>query len=359
MPRRPTLLFFLLSAACSAPSSVEQVRVVLARSAPLPASVAAVQRAPRSTCVIVGDGERLSGAEDPPPFDLFTAADARAPALVVEGSSSVAIAWSELPRYPGSNHRARVALGGQRLVRFTGWASLSGRGFQIRLRAFDRTGHLWATGGSRAEVLGAAGKEIVLRVATGFAEPSRLEVTTGCANVAYHPFNLPVTHDVDAPSTGLVVENRAARIALADAPKGPAVASFVLPADTTLRLPVLEARSGWIRIAAEYQGIGFDGWVPGASMDQPMGIGLGGISTSSHCGGVSSSTNPPLRVTADTPLYTGAEPAPLEGAVVESGALVRFDGEQRGHLRSFHFETGEIAAPDGQHLWVDEQAVGR
>ncbi len=361
--RRPALALILATglAACAgapqearAPGPVDIVAIPAARPElePLAGADDEPEPSPRARCVIKGGGERVGALRDAPPFDVFTAKTGPAPALRIVASRMVEVRWSDLPRV-GSG-RARVAIGGQRLVRMQGWAELAGRAFQVRRRAEARAGHVWVRGGSAVEILGVEGGSIRVRADLAFESPRQLDAVTSCDNLVYEPGALPRPEDEKLPA-GAQAFPTGQRLDLHAEPGGPALLGIDLEGISRQELVWLEARDGFARVAGEREDLAFDAWVPEAQVVRPRGRSYRLSGRSIGCG-IRVERPEPARVKEDAALRVGAEPGGPVIGIVEAGARIHL-GEERGDLVAFSFEKREIEAPEGQRMWIARAAV--
>lgn len=363
MPRPASLLpLALMLAACgAAPAPAARGAPVADLSLPpapvAPVIVEAEEPEPQpARCTIRGTGELIDRDVEHPEFAVFTSRSAGAPGLLIHHPWAVHVTWSELPRVHGSG-RARIALGGQKLLRLEAWAALDGRTFQIRTRADVHADHLWVRGGSPVEILGVEAGRVRLRAATPFAQPASLETLTACDNLAYQPAALG-RRDDDQPQDGLYAVPTGAQLDLHAAPGGPRLITLALRDERYgLSLGWLEARDGFVRVGGSEEDIAFDAWVPAAQVEQPHGIaGMGGWG-STKCGGIDI-RQPTVTLPADAEVRVGKTPDSPAIGVVEAGAVVVL-GEERGDHVAFQLEEREIGAPEGQQMWVRKAAVGR
>jgi hypothetical protein len=217
-------------------------------------------------CVLRGGGERANALRDAPPFHVFTRRAAAVPALQIVSTRSVQVTWS-LPR-AGAGGRARIALGGQRLVRIDGWADLEGRAFQVRRRADVHPDHVWVRGGSPVEVLGVADGAIRVRADSTFEAPRQVDALTSCDNLVYEPAALPRPEDERLPE-GSYAYPSGPRLELHAAPGGPSLLAFTMEAPRAQDLRWIEARDGFARVAGQRGDLEFDAWVPEAQVERP------------------------------------------------------------------------------------------
>ncbi len=329
--------------------------VVVVPPAPVAAASPAVAvRTP--SCRVAGTGDLADAGSS---FAVYPSRWASGAAFVVREPWRVHVTWWDLPRAGGGEGpRARVELGGQHLVRYDGYASLEGRTFQVRRRAFVVPDHVWITGGSSVALVGARGDEVVVRATTAFASPGEVTAVTRCDNVAYEPEELPAPVGEGTAPSGTFVQNHDDTLLLAASPGGARAMTLILQPDTVLSLDVLGTQPGWVRVGGAYRGVGFDGWVGEREVTQlRFRVGLG-RTFSSVCGGAVVTDGTEATVTHDAPLYLGKDgSSPLAGATVEQGARVMLVGGREHGRVQFTFEDGEIAAPAGDAFWVAADAL--
>jgi len=98
------------------------------------------------------------------------------------------VTWSHFPaRVDEAHGRARIELGGQEHLRFTGYALLKGRTFSTRQRMVAEHGHIWARAGAPVEMLAVEGGIAVVEVGTPSYLPRSLRVRGACGALAYEP----------------------------------------------------------------------------------------------------------------------------------------------------------------------------
>ena len=315
-------------------------------------------------CRIVGTGERAR-PWDPDvrwaEFDVFSSHGAEGAAIVVAKPSMAHVAWSAFPTMPMAGGRARVMLGGQKHVRFEGWAGLEGRTFSIKRRLFAEHGHLWARAGAPIEMLAALGGIATARVGTPFVAPKTFVVSGRCDEVVYEP-DEPHHAAPKARETKESVLNRSLTIDLYAEPSGAPFTSITFASARTFDLGVVERRGAFVRVVGSAGDVGFDAWVPVAetARDWEMGTIHGSGWGSSSCGGYWAAHRGIVKV--DSPLYAGKAPTALVGAVVEKDAEVRYypeDATTRGttELVPFEFEDQMLRAPRGGRLWIAKSAI--
>jgi hypothetical protein len=354
-------LFAWGAAACAQP--VRSVPAVYVAPPPRTAPVAEAGGTLLGECRIAGSGERAQGSlEDAPEFDVFASHDARQAALVVADTATAHVTWSRFPAIPQKDARAHVALGGQRHVRFGGWASLSGRTFSTARRMYAEPGHLWAHAGAPIEMMAAEGGVAIARVASPFVSPKTFLVRGACKGVVYEPEEPAHAKRPDRDAKESVL-NRYASLDLFAAPKGRSFTTITFENQRSFVLDVLDRRDGFVRVAGDEGDVGFDAWVrAGQVTDDDSGfgtIGLSGYGTSS-CGGMFSAYRGTL--IRDEKLFVGDKPVELRGAVVEKDADILYrPGEAKtvgGHeLVPFEFADRMIRAADGASMWVAKDAV--
>jgi len=309
-------------------------------------------------CRIVGTGERRASWRAPA-FEVFASHGAAEPALVVALPGEAHVTWSAFPSMPSDTARARVELGGQRHLRFTGWAPLAGRTFSTRRRMVTGHGHLWARAGAAIELLAASGGFATARVASPFVAPKSFVVTGRCDTLAYEPSE-PEHASHHEPKSTHSVFNRNASLDLHEAPSGAPFATLTFDYARAFELAVVEERGSFVRVTGAEGDVAFDAWVPAA--ETALDWGVGSIHTSgwgtSSCGGYYSSNRGV--VARDTPLFVGAKPEALAGAVVEKSADVRYypwDAKTVSGvaLVPFDFADGMLRAPT--RMWIARDAI--
>lgn len=365
---RPTLaLPLLLALAACAPSP--RPRAAAARPAapvfdvqlpPAPAEAPLEvddepEPARRRHCVITGTGEHpLEDIDSRRPFEIFTSRASDSPAAIVRRTAGINVTWSELPGVRGGR-RAKVALGGQKLLRMSGWASLEGRGFQMRRRADVHGEQVWVRGGSDVEIIGMERGQLRVRAATTLAAPAEVDALTACENVVYEPRALPRIQEEEPPK-GVYAVTTGPRLELHAAPGGPLLLALTRADDQDrLKLQWLEARGDFVRVAGVNGNLGFHAWVPAPQVEQPhggFGIGFG----RSHCGGVRGILIS-ARAVHDAEVTVGTAPGGPVIGVLEAEAEVSTE-EERGDYISFSFSEREIIAPEGKAFWVLKSALG-
>jgi hypothetical protein len=346
--------------ACSSAPVVSAVHV-----APLPVAPApTVDATLLGECRVEGTGERWAPTlqREVPQFDVFAKHESRAPAFVIAQPGMAHVVWTHFPHLGERNGRARVALGGQKHVRFEGYASLEGRTFSTSKRMFAEPGHLWARAGAPIEMLAAEGDIAIARVETPFVAPKTLTLRGPCDVVAYVPEEPDHATPGERKSIGSA-QNRTASFDLFASPSSQPFTTITLEGDHDLMFDVMDRRDGFVRVEAETGDVGFDAWMRAADVDENDvgGIGLGGFGTSGRCGGAFSSLHGVL--VRDAQLFVGeATPVTISGAFVEKDAEIRYtSGDERtvdGHVMiAFDFEDYMIRAPEDARMWVAKDAV--
>lgn len=323
---------------------VAPVEAVVSLPPPLPAVGASTTA---SRCTIHGKGE-LVGDDAGVDFDLFRGPSNTTPALRISATSEVAVTWSEIPGAHG-NARARVDIGGQKLIRARAYADLVGRGFQLRRRGYQVADHVWIDGGVVVELLGMENDRLLVRRRSGLTEPIFFEARVECADVAYEPEPLEVPAEAEV-ATGDSVRVPGGVLHLSTAPT---VASFltVRPEDDQA-FGVVERRAGSVRILFGGDGVGFDAWVP-ASEVEVLSWGHGSTGGSSSCGGGRFRSRR-VTVATESAVLIGPKHEVLDEAFFEVGALLEIDDET-DDLYQVRFPEEEIVAPDG--MWISKRAV--
>ena len=341
--RRVGLAFLFVSslAGCAHVAPVEAV-------VSLPPPVAAVATPSSSShCTIHGDGE-LAGEDAGVDFDLFRGPASATPALRITMTSMVAVTWSEIPA-ARSPARARVEIGGQKLIRAHAYADLVGRGFQLRRRGYQVTDQVWIDGGVMVELLGAENDRLLVRRRSGLDEPIFFEARVPCGDVAYEPEPLEVPPEAEVATSDRVhAPGRVLHLST-----GPGIASFLtVTASERQGFDVVERRSGSVRILFGGDGVGFDAWVPANEVDVQR-YGYGSSGGSSSCGG-SGARSRQVTVKTESAVLLGPKHELLDDAVFEVGALMEITDET-DDLYQVQFPEHEIDAPDG--MWLSKRAV--
>lgn len=358
MTRRFVLPLACVLAACAAPAPVAPPVVHLAASPE--GHFEAAPGTMLAECRITGDGERSRPwGEGRPSFDVFRSRRARAPSLEIVGTSAVHVSWSAFPAAPGRDARARVELGGQRHVRFVGWTPLEGRLFTTERRMYARPHRVWARAGAPIAITSAVGGVATAVVRTPFSSPETFVVRGGCDAVAYES-NPPEIVPREPRAVPKVLTR--GPLDLHDAPSGAAFATIALAPNAVATVAILERRSGFARVTAEIENVGFDAWVPesevkGEHVWGGRGYGYG----SSHCGGITISARSGV-VARDSQLFVGTEPEALGGAVVERDAMIYYRPSEAKTVNGvdvvpFEFQDRWLGAPSGSSFWVAKDAV--
>ncbi len=309
-------------------------------AAPTPAASLAAPtvaaKGPPGTCRITGDGEVEARAPVEvawaKPLAVFATATATEPIFVVGTPGAVRIAW-ELKTPPPTNGapRARVELGGQRLVRYRGWASGLERGFQLRTRhpaGFESDHRISFRAGTEVDVLHAwESGDIRVRPRTGLDEPYDIDVP--CADVVYQPTRVSAD---DGPVTSAIIVGPLAKLHLLQAPGE----TTNLSVFGLRQVWVHEKRDGFTRVTADQYGQVIDAWVPDDDLTHRYARRKPPLSTPAPAD--SRNKERSARVKVDAPLYVGD--ARIDDAFVEAGAEIYVEGEAGGRT-SFSFVAGD------------------
>lgn len=299
-------------------------------------------------CSIRGGGELVEVNGRAAPFPLFASARAASPGLVIADSARVAVTWRELPPV-AAPARAAIELGGQKILRVHAYASLEGRGFQLRTRGYSVRDHVWIDSGHTVELLGTDHGELVVRRPTGFARPPFIEARVTCDLVAWE--RTAFLEPRVAEDEGDLVEPRGDSIALYGSPTGSAFIE-IAPGDRGMTFWLRERRDRWVHVRFHARGFGIDGWAHDGDVEAAgrESIGLGNIGTIGRDGA------PPkkMRVRRESPVLVGAAREPFADAVFEEGALLDSWSADGGVLR-VAFENRAITAPEG--MWIAESDV--
>lgn len=342
MRRVGLALGFVLGALACGRAAVPEATIRLP-----PPERAAVGASQTNACILHGRGELPDGSDVD--FDLFRTPSIVGPALRITAPAAVAVTWSELPP-ARSPSRARVEIGGQKLIRARAYADLVGRGFQLRRRGYQVADHVWIDGGVAVELLGTEADRLVVRRRTGFGEPIFFEARMACADLAYEPepVDVPVEAEV---ATSETVRAPQGVLHLAAAPGTPSFLTITL-GEGHSSFGVVERRGGSVRLSFAGDGVGFDGWVP-ANEVEVLHHGHGSMSGSGRCGGAFGSSRL-VHVTTESAVLLGPRHEVLDDAVFEVDAELMVLGEADDAFE-VAFPDGEITAPDG--MWIAKSAV--
>ncbi len=323
-------------------------------------------------CRIVGTGERVTPGKEQPDFDVFASLAARRAAFIIAGPAQTHVTWSHFPaRIDEAHGRARVELGGQEHIRFTGYALLRGRTFSAMQRLYAeglapserQEGHLWARAGAPVEMLAVEGGAIVAEVGTPFVSPKELIVRGACSAIVYepeeskHPVAKARTSDESVLNSGVGLD-------LFASPEEPRPFTTITTEEAELLvMDVIERRGRFVRVAIDIDDVGFDAWVPSSEVTADVGargIGLSGFGTSSRCGGMGNVQEGVIR--RDTPLFVGPSPALLASAVVEKNADVYLSTSEETTVDDkvvvpFTFTDGMLIPPNDARFWVAKDDV--
>jgi hypothetical protein len=306
-------------------------RAVSVTSCPSPAEPSA----PWAPCVIRGSGDYSFFSEYP----LYLTPESKDAIAVVHHPSAVGASWSELPEPSKTDGaRARIEIEPQHGLRFSGYATLAGRGFHVIHRVDLRPGHAWVRAGSPVEVRGARDGRIVV---VGYDE--RFEVTTTCENVAFVP-SLPREKDDVERSGGRPIYTALPILHLAANANGCALVA--LPAAWTGDLQSLESRDGWAHVRGGGASFVLDGWSPLAELtnvvparDRDFGDPLDDMD---RCGPTAAA-----KFDADVSLA----PDGPRIATLEKETLVDLLST-KGDFSAIALHSRNIVAPDAKQFWV-------
>jgi hypothetical protein len=352
--------------ACAHPVNVPVVELVAS-----PSVQATSEGTLLEECSVVGTGERTTYGQEKPEFDVFASIDGRAAAFVIAAPSRTHVTWSHFPtRINGRHGRARVELGGQEHLRFTGYARLQGRTFSVRARMYAEPGHLWARAGAPVEMLAVDGGVAVARVRTSFVSPKELLIRGACKAVVYEPEE-PQHAAIEARKDVENVLNAGVSLDLFASGRDPKpFTTIITEGAQTLSLDVIERHGGFVRVAVDIGDIGFDAWVRSSEVTDDLGatgIGLDGFGMSSHCGGIG--TVEQGVIARDTPLFLGTsqsrngeEPVALASAVVEKNAVVYFWSSDETTVDDkvmvpFTFADAMITSAGEARFWIAKDAI--
>jgi hypothetical protein len=324
-----------------------------------PAALGSPPRTTRSSdCRIEGNGERSLDDVEAPLFSVLAHRHAADAVLVIADPDRVHVVWSELP---GTTHDglARIDLGGQEHVRYTGYTRLAGRRFSIKRRFASEPGHLWARAGAPVELVSFDGGVLEALVTTPFASPKTLTVRGSCDGVIYDPSEPDVARPKEVAPLGRVAV-RGTLLELYAAPSGAPFVALHIDTDQPIELDIVERTESFLRVHAAIGDVDIDAWAPttqlkdddvGGGGSNGTGIGIGSFGTSATAIGT---------LVRDAPLFVGAKPVPLEGAYVEKGARVYVYSEETingQRYTSFGFLDRLITAPANARLWVASDAI--
>jgi hypothetical protein len=260
---------------------------------------------------------------------------------------SARVTWSGFPPPDAPGQRARIDLGGQRLMRLRGFASLHEASFLLRRRLDVVPGHLWLHAATPLEVLGEDANGLVVVPGRDAEAGARPRVTIACRDVDY------ATHidgaarrprARDAPLVHLKTDDAP----LSVAPGGCAFTSL----STREGLHEIERRDGFVRVRGGTY-VGFDGWLRASDVrrdpgERSWGPGCGPPDDVDVCPDA-------IRVVADTtPVFVRG----AEIGAMEAGAQV-VAGERRGDLVAIELLGREVTAPDGERFFVRASALQR
>jgi hypothetical protein len=339
---------------CTGPVPVARLTLT-----PLPTATA-VEEPAFEDCRVEGSGDRRRYTEEEDvPFDVFTGRRAHEVVLVIAVPSEVHVTWSQLPLLATADGRARVEIGGQQHVRYAGYAGLKGRTFSLKQRFAAEPGHLWARRGAPVEVVAFEHGVLTARVETPFAQPKTLAVRGSCGGIAYVPTEPEQPEEKAVPVQGTAGASGSA-VDLHAAPSGKPFVTLTLDPDSGIGFDIIERAGRFSRVRATVGDVEIDAWVPKTQLDENAALGLHGFGTggSSSCGGAMDRGT----ITRDTPLFVGAKPRPLDGAVIEKDAEIYLDVSSeetvQGHVYvPFTFTDDLIQAPDASRLWVIKDAI--
>ncbi len=330
--------------------------------APLPSAPIGVSDAVTfGDCRIEGTGDRArNDGEEENAFDVFSTRRGRETMFVIAEPGEVHVAWSQFPA-ASQDDRARIEIGGQNHIRYTGFAALTGRTFSLTKRFAAEPGHMWARAGAPVEMIAYENGTAIARAFTELVSPKTIAVRGACSAVAYVPNEPEHTPDEDRIET---IGSAVARDTMVDLHTGPSGKPFItihLQPDDGMAFDVIERTHDFTRVRATTGDIEIDAWVPKAQLDEDAARGAHGygLSGSSSCGGGSANRG---TIAHDTPLLIGAKPKPLAGAFVEKDAEVYMDVSSEEAFEDhvyvpFTFVDRMIEAPNDSHLWVVKDAI--
>jgi hypothetical protein len=302
---------------------------------------------PAPRCTIRGEG-----GWDPEwatvPFDLYPNLGATTPALRVVRTAEVRATWSDLPSELVGG-RARIDIDDPEL-RARAYASLAGRGFQLRHRAYQVPEHVWIEGAVPIELLGTEGDRLVVRRWSGLARPPFFRALVPCGELVYEPEALEVPGAPELATTD-DVKARAVLLHLAQEPSVPPFLAVDVGADAPT-FGVVARSAGHVRLSFAGNGVGFDAWVPESEVETVVvrPRGLHGEFTGR---GLTSSVRR-VRVTEDAAIFVGRAHRKLDDATFRRGATLTV-GDEDGDFVAVELDDGRITAPEG--MWIAKAAV--
>ncbi len=321
---------------------------------PPPAVEVVTPSASSTSCTISGDGELVENEySEHTDFGVFATARAAAsgdPELHIKQTKAVAVTWSAFPQAHDASAPpvAAIALGGEKRISLHAYAKLTGRRFQLRTTGEVIADRMWIDRGVPVEVVGTNHGEIVVRRATDFDSPAFFEATVACGMMAYDPKPIDPPND-DYADDG--VSPVGDRVELRSYPGGDTFVT-VHPGEMSISFTVKETKADWLHVRWHERGLGLDGWVKKAEMDEGggSGIGLGGIGTSGGRGRPSRV----VIVKRPTAVLLGRDHHPFVDAMYEVGAVLEVWSTQ-DDLLSVTFEDRAIETPHG--FWIASAAI--
>lgn len=309
---------------------------------------------PAPDCRISGDGN-LDWQHS---FALYRGPADPEPVAIVHHPDRVAVAWTEFPPPSADektrrSRRARVELGDQDLLRFTGWAALDQIAFQLRSRVDINPGHLWLRAGAPVEILGWQHGE--LHIAAHYLADARgpTRTRTRCDDLVYTNNTAPTTPDDRPSSLGARLYPTVDDLPLAAAPDGCTVTQ--LHTRFGIDLHEIERRGDWVHVAGG-EHVAFDGWVRAAHVQRtPVKFDRDFITNPDDHDSCAIAAN----VDHDAPVRVGTAPrgsaigqAEVRAAILLRGAPGGVTADDGAAWVAFEFSSRAIVAPERQSFWI-------
>lgn len=337
-------------------------RVVVQTPEPLGASLL-------GGCSVVGTGERPRDTENENggvPFEVFESNDARLPAFVIARPDHARATWSDFPeRADDGRTRAHVSIGGQRHLRYDGFAGLFGRTFTTKRRMSSVDGHLWVRAGAAIDVMSAtAHGDVYARAATPFASPKSIVVHGNCADLVYEYEVTPRAPSKKHAATASLTPT----LRLFSSPSvATAFTTLTQSIDHPIAFEVREQSGERVRVVADDGDVEMDAWVRASDVG-PLATQPESRSTQ-RATSTSAPTTAPSHalVGRDTELFVDdgfSPPTRLRGAIVEKDASIAYDVAHGSTVNGreivpFAFDDGFIAPREGTRLWIATDALVR
>jgi len=305
---------------------------VVVTSCPTPAEPSVVA----APCVISGNGDYSFFSE----YDLYLTRESKDAVAVVHHPGAVGASWSDLPEPSNDDKaRAKIELDAHHGLRFTGFATLAGRGFHVVRRIDVQPGHVWVRAASPVEIRGAKDGRIFV---AGYDESFR--ATTTCENLTFTR-TLPREKDDVVRSGGRPIYLGGPTLHLAA--NAGSCALVALPAAWTGSLQSFESRDGWMHVRGGGTSFVFDGWSPLAELtttepDHDRDTNCPADDTD-RC-----SKTAIAKLDADVTLTPGVG---TRIATLEKGTKVDVVAQQ-GDYSAFELPSKDIVAPATKRFWV-------